>query len=102
MDTDEIRNSLPNKTEWVGGEVRTKDVRVFSLVDSKLYKRVQQNPKDPDLYRGIEYEPYSLWVIQSGFKDLFHVIIESPEWVEPEYKFLNAKQIEEQFDITLE
>ena len=88
-------------TEWIGGEESKKKIRIYHLVNSALHKRYNDNPNDPDLYKGIEYEPYMLWIIESGFKDLFHTIIESPELDDGIYEMLYTRQVEDKFKLEL-
>jgi hypothetical protein len=102
LEEDEENTIDPYKgTEWIPGKKDSKDTLIFHLVNSELHEKYKAEPDHPDYYRGMEYEPYMLWILQSGFQDWHHCIIESGEGFESVYHFLQPNVIKEKFDIEL-
>ena len=68
---------------------------------NELYDKYKNDKDNPDYIKGIEYEPYMMYIFSSGFKDLYHVVIENGEGLDTDYHFLQSLEIQEKFKIDI-
>lgn len=82
-----------------------REILTYQLIDKITYEKFKDNENDPNYVKGLEYEPCMLYIIPTGFKDLYHVIIGSGFDIDNTYQqvgqTLNSEKIKKLFDINL-
>lgn len=87
--------------EWIDKGILDLEIRCYRLADSKIHHKYKNDQNNPNYVPGLEYENYVLLIIPSGFKDLYHTIVESPELTYNEYRFMTKNILEEYYNINL-
>lgn len=92
------------ETKWIYKSDSVKNMKVYYLANY-LYDKYQDEEvrrTDPDYIKGIEWEPYILYIFPTGFQDLYHCVIESGEGVDENYSRLNSKEIKTEYNIDID
>lgn len=88
--------------KWIYQRESNKKIRIYYLAND-LYDKYKDSgsKKDPDYIDGIEWEPFMLYIIPSGFQNHYHCIVETAENEGGTYHFLEKKDVMNRFKINL-
>jgi len=92
-----------DEVKWIYVGNSVKDMKRYHLAN-KLYDEYQDEEvrkNDPYYVKGLEWEPYMLYIFQTGFQDLYHCVVESGELDEGRYYCLSSKEITMKFKIDI-
>jgi len=92
-----------DKVKWVYVGDSVKEMKRYHLANDLYdkYKDKELRKTDPDYVPGIEWEPYMLYIFQTGFEDLYHCVIETGEIENGNYYCLTSKEINIKYKINI-